>query len=46
MTAPDHLSPFTPKPSRVLFIGLNVLRALSMIALLLVMSANIVVIAQ
>ncbi|WWC58546.1 uncharacterized protein I303_101089 [Kwoniella dejecticola CBS 10117] len=42
-----HIKPFLPsRPSGPVFIGLNVLRALSIIALLLVMSANIVTMAD
>ena len=47
MTATNTLQPFLPKrPSGPVFIGLNVLRALSIIALLLVFAANIVTMAQ
>lgn len=43
MTAADKLKPFLPKrPSGPVFIGLNILRALSIVALMLVFAANIV----
>jgi hypothetical protein len=43
MVAADPLKPFLPsRPSGPVFIGLNALRALSIVALLLVISANIV----
>ena len=39
----DSIKPFLPKrPSGPVFIGLNVLRAMSVIALLLCLAANIV----
>ncbi|WWC66435.1 uncharacterized protein I206_100337 [Kwoniella pini CBS 10737] len=42
-----HIKPFLPsRPSGPVFIGLNVLRVLSIISLLLVMSANIVTMAN
>ncbi|WWC86177.1 uncharacterized protein L201_001050 [Kwoniella dendrophila CBS 6074] len=47
MSAEKALKPFLPKrPSGPVFIGLNVLRVISIIALLLVMSSNIVTMAD
>jgi hypothetical protein len=47
MTASDNLKLFLPKrPSGPVFIGLNILRLLSIIALLLVFAANIVTMVQ
>jgi hypothetical protein len=47
MTAADNLKPFLPKrPSGPVFIGLNILRALSIVALMLVFAANIVTMVQ
>jgi len=47
MTAADNLKPFLPKrASGPVFIGLNVLRLLSIITLLLVLSANVVTMAK
>ena len=43
MPAPTNLTPFLPaRPSGITFIALNILRALSIVALLLVFSSNIV----
>lgn len=43
----DAIKPFLPsRPSGPIFIGLNVLRLLSIIALLLVFAANVVTMAE
>jgi hypothetical protein len=47
MTATSTLKPFLPeRPSGPVFIGLNILRLLSILALLLVLAANVVTMAR